>query len=503
MLMFALLISGMTSMTAGAAEVPDLLFFYSVGCEHCLAVKEEFLPGFLEEYGDDLRFVELEVSEPGVLDSLYALESRVAVPEADKQYPAVYFLGSMLEGEVPVRLRLPVLVESYLANPDSALAHDREVLARPPEMFDAAAIAASRVVHIAYFYKQGCAECSRASEIIDWLESLYGSIDIQKFDIADEDNKVLAMALGKRANVPENKLMSTPQFIIGDGYILDDDISRQRLANAVTVYSQTGADATWETLSPEELAEARAAIESAFDSFSLIAVAAAGLGDGINPCAFATILFLVSYLGMVGRKRNEILLTGLAFAAAVFVTYFLVGLGFFRFIESVANVSRLADIIFGATAALCFVFGAVSITDYVKARSGNTADMALQLPKFLKLRIHKTIRERARTESIIAGALVAGFTVSLLELACTGQIYLPTIVFMVGSEGYTTRALMYLLLYNVCFIIPLIIVFAVVYFGVSSKVIGTVMQKNVGRVKLGLASVFFIVGTLLAWTVLH
>ena len=110
---------------------------------------------------------------------------------------------------------------------------------------------------------------------------------------------------------------------------------------------------------------------------------------------------------MVGRKRNEILVVGLSFAAAVFVTYFLVGLGLFRFIETVADISQVADIIFGGTALLCLIFGIVSIADYFKARSGRIADMSLQLPKFLKLRIHKTIRERARTESIIAGALFA------------------------------------------------------------------------------------------------
>jgi len=297
--------------------------------------------------------------------------------------------------------------------------------------------------------------------------------------------------------------MSTPMFFIGDDFMLSEQITRKGLSDLVGKYAKTGAQAVWEQFSEKELTRSRSSITNAFDSFTVFAVALAGLGDGINPCAFATILFLVSYLGMVGRKRNEILMAGLSFAFAVFSTYFLVGLGFFRFIKSLSNIDTIADIVFGGTAVLCLVFGVLSISDYLKARAGNTSGMALQLPKFLKLRIHQTIRERARTERIIAGALAAGFVVSLLELACTGQIYLPTIIFMVGSEGYTSRALLYLLLYNICFIIPLLIVFAVVYLGVSSKTIGRVMETNVGSVKLVLAAVFFTVGGLLAWTVLH
>ena len=132
-------------------------------------------------------------------------------------------------------------------------------------------------------------------------------------------------------------------------------------------------------------------------------------------------------------------------------------------------------------------------------KSGKPAEMLLQLPMFLKRYIHKTIREKVRMESIVAGALIAGFIVSILEFACTGQVYLPTITFMVGMEGLKVKAILYLLLYNICFIVPLLFVFGVVYFGVSSQTIARLMEAKVGAVKLILASVFFMVGGLLFW----
>jgi cytochrome c biogenesis protein CcdA len=91
---------------------------------------------------------------------------------------------------------------------------------------------------------------------------------------------------------------------------------------------------------------------------------------------------------------------------------------------------------------------------------------------------------------------VAGFTVSLLEFACTGQVYLPTITYMASRK---VEALGYLLFYNSFFILPLLAVFGAVYFGVSSKTVAQIMESRVGTVKLVLAVVFFIVGALLFW----
>jgi cytochrome c biogenesis protein CcdA len=82
-----------------------------------------------------------------------------------------------------------------------------------------------------------------------------------------------------------------------------------------------------------------------------------------------------------------------------------------------------------------------------------------------------------------------GFLISIFELACTGQVYFPTIVYMVQGEN---RSLGYLLLavYNFGFIVPLLAVFLLAYAGVGSERITKAFQKNLGAVKLGLAGLF-------------
>ena len=489
-------VTGAVCVTDAADAKPDMLFFYSSTCEDCTSIREEYLPEFLERYGDVVSFRMIEVSAPGALDSLYALESRVGVPEAEKDYPAVYFMGMMLEGGVPVRMRLESLVRGYLANPDSLMAVDRAVLARSSEMV-APSVVDAKTVAVAYFYKQGCHECSRAKEIIDWLVATYPYVRVDSFDIADE--KILCAALGLRTKVPRDKLMGTPVFFVGDDFLDAESLSRASLSALADSHATEGSAAYWRSIGQDELELARAEVENVFRSFTILAVALAGLGDGVNPCAFATIIFFVSYLGMIGRKRSEILIVGFAFAFAVFTTYFLVGLGFFSVVKQFAHVDILAKVIFGGTAVLCFVFGILSAADYMKVRAGRTSDMTLQLPAFLKKRIHATIRSKVRMESFVLGALIIGFLVSILELACTGQVYLPTITLMVRSGSGKMLAAAYLFLYNICFIIPLFVVFGIVYFGVSSTAVARAMERRVGAVKLALTVVFLLLGVLLLW----
>jgi cytochrome c biogenesis protein CcdA len=134
----------------------------------------------------------------------------------------------------------------------------------------------------------------------------------------------------------------------------------------------------------------------------------------------------------------------------------------------------------------------LSIKDYFTARKGELEDMALNLPKALRKRINATIHSTKKISGYHIGAFVTGLLVSLIELACTGQIYLPTIIFMSSVPSLRGKAMGYLLLYNVMFIIPLIIVFILAYYGTTSKQLSDFLKKHAAPVKLGMAVVFIL-----------
>ena len=355
--------------------------------------------------------------------------------------------------------------------------------------------APANAIHIAYFHKHGCQKCARAVKILKRLKERYPNIAVDQHNAKTE--QTLLEAMGNLYEVPEAKRLTTPAVFIGDTALIGE-LDEQRLETAVQKYRETGVVSRLKD-AEAHLDTAESEIVNRFHGFGTLAVAGAGLLDGINPCAFATIVFFISYMNLVGRGRKEMLIAGGAFAFAVFVTYLLVGLGTLSFMSYLNQFSGVAKCVYLIAAAATFALAGLSLYDAVKAKQGKTKEILLQLPRALKLRIHKVIRERTRTSGVIAGALVIGFVISALELVCTGQVYLPTLTFVAGLEGLRADAMAYLLLYNVMFIVPLIVVFGCVYWGTTSLKLGGVLQRHLVTVKTGIGLLLFGLGT---WLIL-
>jgi len=98
---------------------------------------------------------------------------------------------------------------------------------------------------------------------------------------------------------------------------------------------------------------------------------------------------------------------------------------------------------------------------------------------------------------LFIAAFLSGILVSVLEAVCTGQVYLPTITFILKNSTLKLRALIYFLGYNLMFILPLIIVFLFSLMGVSSSRFSELSRRHSGLVKLLLALLFFLLGFIL------
>jgi cytochrome c biogenesis protein CcdA len=180
---------------------------------------------------------------------------------------------------------------------------------------------------------------------------------------------------------------------------------------------------------------------------------------------------------------------GALFSFAVFLSYFLIGLGLFTALRAAAAVSLVSVLLRWILVGVLFVFAGLSVYDYRLIRAGRPTEMLLQLPSSFKKRIHASIRTRARVAALAGSSFVLGFLVSVFEFACTGQVYLPLLGYLArthrGLDGIGLLAL-----YNLAFILPLLLVFGASWLGVSSGRITTVFQAHMGKVKLGLAAVF-------------
>jgi len=192
---------------------------------------------------------------------------------------------------------------------------------------------------------------------------------------------------------------------------------------------------------------------------------------------------------------------GSMFTLAVFLTYFLIGTGALKVITSLSFLPLARKIFCFVTAGIGIVLGFLSLSDYIKfKKTGKTSEATLQLPFRVKQIIHCTIRKNVKTSHFILMAAATGFLVSILELACTGQIYLPTLIFISNVPDLRVNALFYLLIYNLMFVVPLIAVFLFTYWGTSSQQWAEITKKNFGKIKLAMTFLFFGLAILLLVT---
>ncbi|HID62094.1 MAG TPA: hypothetical protein EYP49_05055 [Anaerolineae bacterium] len=439
--------------TAVPAGVVRILLFHSPTCPHCEVIINDFLPGIREKYGDQIEIKLLDISDPYNNGLLRALEEAAKVPPAGRGVPMMFVGHTIMAGELSIKNNLEKVIDGYLAEGGADYPISEELLVTPtpepaatPQPAETAG-AENNPIYMAYFYQVGCQECSRVNYDLNAIKSRYPQLIIECFDIGETRAKMLNEALSERYGVPEGKRLTAPMVFIGRDYLQGDDVNARRLQEIVEPYTQEGAaEPVWENVTREELDQAAGRIAErlrAWDALALFTVLGYGLLDGLNPCAFATIVFFISYLSFIGRKGREVLIVGVAFTLGVFLTYLLVGLGLLNVLSSLEVISTLGQIVYLITAVLCLILAVISFLDFLKARRGSPGEMTLRLPLRMRRWINRVIREGARMRAFVAVAFITGFVISLIELACTGQVYLPTIIFVLSMSGPRIQALLY------------------------------------------------------------
>ncbi|MDD3631475.1 MAG: hypothetical protein PHO73_01815 [Atribacterota bacterium] len=355
-------------------------------------------------------------------------------------------------------------------------------------------------VYIADFFEPGCLDCEKAARLLEQIAFQYPQVEIKKFDISTPSGVTTAEQLGEIYGVPEYARLVVPIIYIGDSYFLREHINYDNLLNLVEQIKYEEFPPPWEKIE-EDLSSVQQRLVERFQSFGIGAIAISGLIDGINPCAFATIIFFISYLALIKRTGRDLLLVGSMFTLAIFLTYFLIGAGALKAVTTLSFLPLARQIFIFVTAGIGIILGTLSLLDYLKyKKTGQTGDATLQLPPRIKQMIHSTIRKNVKTSNFIIMAAVTGFMVSILELACTGQIYLPTLIFISNVPEFRANALVYLLLYNLMFVVPLILVFLFTYWGTSSQRWAELTKQHFGAIKLIMAVLFFGLAILLITT---
>jgi cytochrome c biogenesis protein CcdA/glutaredoxin len=454
-----------------------------------------------QKYGSALQPYAVDVSQVENADKLAQLNDALGVSRPAPGTPEVLIERQLLVGIKEIEDKLPGLIEGYLAQGGVSIPPWEELLGGGPSTPTTPAPAgtgpAQASIYMAYFERAGCQECARTALDLRVVQERYPRVVVESFSMEEAESKTLNEWLSEKYGVPEEKRLSSPMIFVGDDVLIGREANLNNLLTVTAKYAATGAARTWDDLNREQ---AEQSLMERFQSFGLLTVLGAGLIDGLNPCAFATLVFFISYLTFTGRRGRDILFVGLSFALGVFLTYLLVGAGLLKAIQSLGFFTALGRWLYLVTALLCVVLAVLTFRDFFKARQGQVSEMALKLPLRLRRRIHKVIRESAQVRAFVVVAFATGFVVSLIELACTGQVYLPTIVYVMSRPELATQAFFYLFLYCLMFIVPLVVVFALSYFGTTSEQLGRFVNRHTSTIKLITGLVFVGLALWMTWT---
>ena len=323
------------------------------------------------------------------------------------------------------------------------------------------------------YYNQACDECVTyiEGELDELLVS--NSLEIVRKDyINQRENRKELNDLNDRHGVPLDLQSHLATFIDNGRIILQGEPPRdvveallrtEDIPKRILIYSEEGGDGSykaWAFAGPvqeyspgtpiSEYLTWFAANQSSFaapatskQSLLLSTVLLTGLVDGINPCAMAILLFFITFLFSIRKNRWAIAQMGIVYIAAVYVVYFLVGLGLLK-VSGLAQGHWLGQI----GAGLLILFGLTNLLNAL-------------FPKFpIRLELPEIGKEGLKTwmyRATLPASLVLGTLMGLESFPCSGGPYVA-ILGLLGSQTDFWQGLAYLALYNLMFVLPLIVI---------------------------------------------
>ena len=337
-------------------------------------------------------------------------------------------------------------------------------------------VKAEETVCVVYFSGQGCPHCAEIDPVVlEQLPKEYPNLVIIKYEIYQEQenapliyeyNQVYGSGLG----IPL-LIFGQDKYLIGDKSIISQarDLIKQG-KNPCPLIDGNPVDFGQLDLSllpgksriwPESLGgETGTSGKPVSGELTFTKVASLAAVDAVNPCALAVlILMLLAIITLGPKKKHNVLLAGLAFSLAVFGMYFLYGLAiikFFQVIQALANIRLWLYKILGLAA---IILGILNLKDFLHYRPGG---FLTEMPMFLRPKVQSLFfKVTSPRWAFVVGALVTVFL-----LPCTIGPYVICGGILCSLSFFQT--IPWLLIYNFIFILPMLVITAVCYFGLAT-----------------------------------
>jgi cytochrome c biogenesis protein CcdA/glutaredoxin len=348
--------------------------------------------------------------------------------------------------------------------------------------------AAADPTTLVFFHEIGCSHCDRTEAFLESIHTEYPELEILHYEIHESESLDLLPKLLAAYGVDEG---SVPILFVGDvsfvGGVfngLEDEpfapsgrSEEIALERAIRLAIETGA--------PSPLARIdESSTRSLAENLTIPAVILAAAADSVNPCTFAVLVLLLGTLLVAQRRGRKalVLKAGFAFTIAVFASYFLMGIGIFSAIQA-AGIQRPFIM---AVSSLAILLGLWNMKDYFAYGKWFT----IEVPQ----RWRPTVKRLTASVVSVPGAFFVGVLDSLLLLPCSSGPYIAILALLSKT---TTRidGILYLLLYNVIFVLPLVAITLAVHFGFTTTARAERWRSaRLGKLHLVSGAIMFLLG---------
>jgi cytochrome c biogenesis protein CcdA len=330
---------------------------------------------------------------------------------------------------------------------------------------------AAENVTLDMFYGIGCPHCAAAEPVIEQFEAKYPSLHVNRYEVYEnQTNRDLLVA---RATALGQDVGGIPTFFLNDTMVVGySDAIGADLELTIAACAANGGCNGSTGDKPAQL------------DLTLPMVIIAAPAVAINPCALAFLILLLSTI-IARHDRKKALYAGIAFVAAIYLTFLFVGLGLLQFL-SFLRTPWLTRGLMIFVSVLSLIIGALNIKD--DFWFGKVTLM--EVPRSWRPRVKQLIGKVAS----IPGAFLVGILVSLFLIPCASGPYLVILGKLNGVESRAT-GLMWLLLYNLIFILPMLILTILVAHGmVSTEKLEQTRQRRLKLIHLIVGIIMILLG---------
>ncbi len=367
------------------------------------------------------------------------------------------------------------------------------------------------------FFSAGCADCWPYTEkvLLSTLRSHQLANDAQIHDYTVPNGRKLLLSIADSVKLPRSIADSLYAFIptkkgtlvilghvpanLIDAALTSPDLPRRLVLWQPKMHGQpteyrlwawVGQVQTFPIATPfaQALAQTRLSVGplpvgEANLAALLPAVIVTGLVDSVNPCAFAVILLLIAFLFTLRKSRDRVLQLGGIYIVMIFLVYFAIGLGLLRAVSLSDNPHFVAVV----SSWLLIALGVLNLIEYFWPK----VPIKLHMPAIAHHKTNELIKKATVPATIVAGVLVG-----LCTFPCSGGIYV-SIITLLNAKTTLAWGIAYLVLYNVLFVLPLIVILLAVSNRIAAKAWASWERQHALQIRLWYGVIMIALGAIM------